>query len=64
MSERVKVRIVCERVFRDTNLWIAAAVDVGEAGLMRAKAVATTKRVAMAGVRAMVKEAKWEEVVP
>lgn len=61
---RIKVRIVCDRVFHETDLWIASAVDATEAGLMRAKAVANTKSLALAGVRAMVAAAKWEEVKP
>jgi hypothetical protein len=60
--KKIKVRIVCERVALDTNIWSAVAWDAAERGLVRAEAFARMKRVALAGVRAMVKEAKWEEV--
>lgn len=59
---KIKVRIVCELLLVGQEIWEARAMDDAEPGLMRANAMAKSKRVALAGVRAMVREAKWEEV--
>jgi hypothetical protein len=55
----VKVRIVCEKVWVDCSLWVALAMDAVEEGRVMCKAVAVKKSVALAGVEAMVKKAKW-----